>query len=148
MLLALVPLVAAASSPDPAWIGGISDAADGDEIMALIADQAGSDGVAAYALGKPIELPQALLQPEHYAAQGFSSLRSPRGPPPRPCTSITTPPLLPARPLRRFTSARLHSSGADCAEGEKRMTWLQTIQAAADRVTTPACPDGPTAVRR
>ena len=149
MVLALIPFFAAASPPDPTWIGGIYDAADGDEIITLIGDQASSNGVAVYVIGRPIELRQALLQPEPCAAQGFSSLRLTRGPPPRPCTSITTPPLLTARPLRRSTSARFHSSRAVCAEGgRKRMTWLQTIQAVADRVTTPVYPDGLTAVRR
>src|SRR5262245_14154715 len=93
MLLALIPLVAAASPPDLTWIGGIYDAADGDEIIALIADQAGSNGVAGYAIGRPIELPQVLLQLVPCTAQAFSSRRLTRGPPPGPCTSITTPPL-------------------------------------------------------
>ena len=45
LALAVLPTLAAASPPDPAWIGGIYDAADGDEIVTLIGDQAGSLGV-------------------------------------------------------------------------------------------------------
>lgn len=96
MVLALIPVLAAASPPDPAWIGGIYDAADGDEIVTLIGDQASSHVVAGYAIRQPLPLPQALHQMEPCTAQGFSMQRLTRGPPPGSCTSIAAPPLLSA----------------------------------------------------
>ncbi|HKB26381.1 MAG TPA: hypothetical protein VKG64_15195 [Methylomirabilota bacterium] len=33
------PVAAAASVPDPSWIGGLYDGADGDELVALVWDQ-------------------------------------------------------------------------------------------------------------
>ena len=53
MVLALIPVIAAASPPDPAWIGGIYDAVDGDEIVTLIGDQASSHGVVGYGICQP-----------------------------------------------------------------------------------------------
>ena len=38
-LLTLLPLVAAASPPDPMWIAGIYDEADGDDVVALVTDK-------------------------------------------------------------------------------------------------------------
>ena len=93
MFLALIPVIAAASPPDPAWIGGIYDAADGDEIVTLIGDQASSHGVAGYAICQPPPLPQALHQMEPCIAQGFSKQQLTRGPPPGFCTSIAATPL-------------------------------------------------------
>ena len=92
MVLALIPVIAAASPPDPAWIGGIYDPADGDEIVTLIGDQASSHAVAAYAICPPPPLLQALHQLEPCTAPGFSTQRLTRGPPPRSCTSIAAPP--------------------------------------------------------
>jgi hypothetical protein len=92
MVLALIPVLAAASPPDPAWIGGIYDAADGDEIVTLIGDQAGSPGVAGYAICQPLPLPLALHEMESCTAQGFSKQRLIRGPPPGSCTRIAAPP--------------------------------------------------------
>ena len=99
MVLALIPFFAAASPPDPTWIGGIYNAADGDEIVALIGDLAGSNGVAVYAVTRPLQLPQALLQLEPCTAQSFSERCLTRGPPRGACTSVTIHPLLTARPL-------------------------------------------------
>jgi hypothetical protein len=120
MGLALIPVIAAASPPDPAWIGGIYDAADGDEIVTLIDDQAGGTGVEGYAIGRPLQLPQAILQLQPCAAQDFSKQRLTRGPPPGSRTSVTAPPLL--CPSLSFSPTprqpALCSSTADCpAEG-------------------------------
>jgi len=75
MVLALIPVIAAASPLHPAWIGAIYDAADGDEIVTLIGDQASSHAVAGYAICQPPSLPQALHQLEPCTAQGFSKQR-------------------------------------------------------------------------
>jgi hypothetical protein len=81
------------------WIDGIYDAADGDEIVTLIGDLAGSNGVAVYAVARPLQLSQALLQLEPCTAQGFSERCSTRGPPRGACTSVTIYLLLTTRPL-------------------------------------------------
>jgi len=54
MSLALIPVIAAASSPDPVCI----DAADGDEIVMLIDDQASSHEVPGYEIGQPLQVEQ------------------------------------------------------------------------------------------
>lgn len=51
LLLLILPLVAAkplafASPPDPLWLAGVYDGADGDDVVTLILDRAGSDHVA------------------------------------------------------------------------------------------------------
>ena len=51
LLLLILPLVAAkpiafASPPDPLWLAGVYDGADGDDAVTLILDRAGSDHVA------------------------------------------------------------------------------------------------------
>src|SRR5437870_10579457 len=38
-LVVLAPVIAAADVPDPTWIGGFYDGADGDELGALVWDQ-------------------------------------------------------------------------------------------------------------
>jgi hypothetical protein len=39
LLVALAPIVVAANVPDPTWIAGVYDGADGDEMLALLWDQ-------------------------------------------------------------------------------------------------------------
>jgi len=122
MVLALIPVLAAASPPDPAWIGGIYDAADGDEIVTMIGDQAGSHGVAGYAICRPLPLPQALHEMDSCTAQGFSRQRLIRGPPPGSCTSIAAPPLRCAGPRQ----PALHPPPSDLrlpGRGEQRMRY-------------------------
>jgi hypothetical protein len=51
LLLLILPLAAAkplalASPPDPLWLAGVYDGADGDDAVTLILDRAGSDHVA------------------------------------------------------------------------------------------------------
>src|SRR5262252_3130128 len=52
--LILLPAIAFASPPDPSWIAGIYDGADGDDIVTLIYETAGSNpAVLAYAATLP-----------------------------------------------------------------------------------------------
>ena len=113
MVLGLIPFLAAASPPDPAWLRGIYDAADGDEIVTLIGDQPSSHGVAGYANCLPPPLPQALHQTEPSTAQAFSKQRLTRGPPPGSRTSIAAPPLLCASPRQPV----LHPPTSACSAG-------------------------------
>ena len=79
--LVLLPLIAFASVPDPAWITGIFDGVDGDDVVTMVDDIAGLD------LESPSALPQL-----HYSfhqglvsrseiSSGFSSEPASRGPP-------------------------------------------------------------------
>jgi hypothetical protein len=47
------PAAAAASVPDPTWIGGLYDGADGDELVALVWDQSPGIAPPAIVLGSP-----------------------------------------------------------------------------------------------
>ena len=52
--LILLPAIGFASPPDPSWIAGIYDGADGDDIVTLIYETAGSNpAVLAYAATLP-----------------------------------------------------------------------------------------------
>jgi len=117
MLLGLIPLFAAASPTDPTWICGIYDAADGDEIITLIGDQASSNGVAVYVIGRPIDLRQALLQREPCTAQGFFERRLNRGPPSGPAPTSPLPHL---SPLVHFVSVGPHQPAAALREPTPR----------------------------
>ena len=116
LALAVLPTLAAASPPDPAWIGGIYDAADGDEIVTLIGDQAGSLGVVGYAICQPLPLPQALHEMGSCTAQGFSRQRLSRGPPTGSCTSIAAPPLLCTGPRQPTVRTYLNSHRRRCSD--------------------------------
>ncbi len=110
MVVALIPVIAAASPPDPTWIGGIYDAADGDDLVALIGEQAGSHGVAGDAISRPSPRTQAVLQLEPCTGQRLPKRPLTRGPPPGPCTSVASPALLRVHPR----PPAVHSSSADC----------------------------------
>src|SRR5499425_538144 len=81
MALILLPVIAFASPPDPSWIAGIYDGADGDDIVSLVYDTAAAhaaDGshVAARPCLKELTLKSI--------ARGVSShrfARKPRAPP-------------------------------------------------------------------
>lgn len=47
------PVAAAASVPDPSWIGGLYDGADGDELVALVWDQSPGLEASAVVLASP-----------------------------------------------------------------------------------------------
>src|SRR5215470_84366 len=46
LALILLPAVAFASPPDPSWIAGIYDGADGDDIVSLVYETSGSNAAA------------------------------------------------------------------------------------------------------
>jgi hypothetical protein len=47
------PVAAAASVPDPSWIGGLYDGADGDELVALVWDQSPGLEASAVVIARP-----------------------------------------------------------------------------------------------
>ena len=78
----LLPLIAFASPPDPSWVAGIYDGADGDDIVTLV------DDIASIEAGSPPTVPrhhrsfQQLLVSRSDISSGFSSRPFSRGPPP------------------------------------------------------------------
>jgi hypothetical protein len=54
LALVLLPAIAPASPPDPSWVVGIYDGADGDDVVTLIADNA------ATAVGMLLQIPPPL----------------------------------------------------------------------------------------
>jgi hypothetical protein len=79
--LALLPLAAMASPTDPTWIGGIYDAADGDDEITLVLDMT-APGIGAAA--EPVVQfwwSTDLMQPDATADQRPGSRHRERGPP-------------------------------------------------------------------
>src|SRR5215831_10655851 len=85
--LILIAPMAFASPPDPAWIAGIYDGADGDDVVTLVYETA---GVAAASLESFLPLPRAStvsLASGPGAVHGFPLHQFTRGPP-SPSTPI------------------------------------------------------------
>src|SRR5262252_4160037 len=79
--LILIAPIAFASPPDPSWIAGIYDGADGDDVVALVYETA---GVEAVSLGSSLPLPRASnisLASGSGVVQGFPLHQFTRGPP-------------------------------------------------------------------
>src|SRR5262249_26830815 len=79
--LILIAPIAFASPPDPSWIAGIYDGADGDDVVALVYETA---GVEAVSLGSILSLPRASnisLASGPGAVHGFPLHQFTRGPP-------------------------------------------------------------------
>src|SRR5262249_33586805 len=81
--LILIAPIAFASPPDPSWIAGIYDGADGDDVVTLVYETA---GVAAVSLGSVLPLPRASnvsFASGPGAVHGFPPHQFTRGPPSR-----------------------------------------------------------------
>ena len=79
--LILLPVIAFASPPDPSWIAGIYDGADGDDIVTLVYETAAAN-VAAKSHIVPLPcLPEIQLERLARGVPGGRFSRSPRGPP-------------------------------------------------------------------
>src|SRR5215471_3978804 len=79
--LILIAPIALASPPDPSWVAGIYDGADGDDVVSLIYDTA---GVEALPLGSVLPLlgsSTVLVVSSPGAIHGFPLHQFPRGPP-------------------------------------------------------------------
>jgi hypothetical protein len=81
--LILIAPIAFASPPDPSWIAGIYDGADGDDVVTLVYETVGAE---AAPLGPVLPIARAsnvslALAPD--AIHGFPLQQSTRGPPPR-----------------------------------------------------------------
>ena len=80
-LVALAPVIAAADVPDPTWVGGLYDGADGDELIALVWDQSSVLPIDVVVVARPSPGPAAPPQPDSPPAVERSLRRSPRAPP-------------------------------------------------------------------
>jgi hypothetical protein len=83
VLLAALPPLAHASSPDPFWIPGVYDGADYDDIVALITSETGTPSPVAVGDLQPVlEVIGSLpLSPERATPILSASAVLPRGPP-------------------------------------------------------------------
>ena len=82
MALILLPAIAFANPPDPSWIAGIYDGADGDDVVTFVYETA---GVGAPALGSVLPLScssHASLVSGPSTLHGFPPQQFTRGPPP------------------------------------------------------------------
>jgi len=83
MALVLLPAIAFANPPDPSWIAGIYDGADGDDVVTFVYEAA---GVGAAALGSVLSLScssNASLVSGPSTLFGFPPHQFTRGPPPK-----------------------------------------------------------------
>jgi len=79
--LILIAPIAFASPPDPSWIAGVYDGADGDDVVTLVYETAGIEGVS---LGSVLALSRASnvsLASGADPVHGFPLYRFTRGPP-------------------------------------------------------------------
>ncbi len=85
VLLALVvlwaPAVAASSVPDPTWIGGLYDGADGDELVALVWDQSPAIAPDVVVLASPALRAPSLSPAAPMAGRHVATPESSRAPP-------------------------------------------------------------------
>jgi len=79
--LAFLPIAAAATPPDPTWIQGIYDEADGDHVVALVDDIVACKSAEPSAPLYPICLPEQLVNPVPPASVSPRTLRRDRSPP-------------------------------------------------------------------
>ena len=88
VVLILLPAIAFADPPDPSWIAGIYDGADGDDIVSLVYDTTAAKAVAK-AAAKAAALTEILPHPlsaasrisEPSTATGLRANQDSRGPP-------------------------------------------------------------------
>jgi len=80
-LVVLAPVIAAADVPDPTWIGGFYDGADGDELGALVWDQSLALPFDIVTLALPSPAPAWPLHQDSPPARQRSLPRPPRAPP-------------------------------------------------------------------
>jgi hypothetical protein len=79
--LVLLPALAFASPPDPSWIVGIYDGADGDDIVTLVADTAAANAQLLLQIPPPLPLSQTPLGSRPSAFQCLRPDLQPRAPP-------------------------------------------------------------------
>src|SRR5262245_19227843 len=86
LVLMLLPTIAFASPPDPSWIAGIYDGADGDDIVSLVYATSAANAAAPSHVGPLSCLPEISLESIVRSVPGNRFTRGPRAPPAR-CSS-------------------------------------------------------------
>jgi len=81
--LILLPAIAFASPPDPSWIAGIYDGADGDDIVNLVYETSAAKTAAPSHVGPLPCLLEISLEGLVHSAPGKRFTPGPRGPPAR-----------------------------------------------------------------
>ena len=81
--LILLPAIAFASPPDPSWIAGIYDGADGDDIVSLVYDTSVANVAMLSHIGPLPCLTEISLEGIVRSVPGNRSTRGPRAPPAR-----------------------------------------------------------------
>ena len=81
MVLFLLPGIAFASPPDPSWIEGIYDGADGDDIVTLITDNVAGGGLFPLQLPPPVPLTETPFDFKPGAVHSLQADQQTRGPP-------------------------------------------------------------------
>src|SRR5215468_4508486 len=79
--LILLPAIAFASPPDPSWIAGIYDGADGDDIVSLVYETSGSNTAALSHMPLFPGLTDTSFESIVHCFPGGQSTRRPRSPP-------------------------------------------------------------------
>jgi len=79
--LILLPPIAFASPPDPLWIAGIYDGADGDDIVTIVYETAATSAAALSKIAPPPCLPRISLESIAHGFPGRLFTRGPRSPP-------------------------------------------------------------------
>jgi len=88
MVLILLPAVAFASPPDPSWIAGIYDAADGDDIVSLVYETSAANVAAPSHIGQLPCLPGIPSERITPRLPGSQFARRPRAPP-ATCSTVS-----------------------------------------------------------
>jgi len=108
-VLAILPIAAGASLPDPTWIAGLYDAADGDDVVALVRETAAQGHGPTYRLvallrsseeltTRPAASYETSQSPQSTRSSPQPSSQSTRGPPRPSHLGITTALLTASRP--------------------------------------------------
>src|SRR5215467_1985651 len=128
--LILIAPIAFASPPDPSWIAGIYDGADGDDVVTLVYETA---GVEAVSLGSILPLPRASnvsLASGPGAVHGFPLHQFTRGPPsPSTLMICDVRSRLHGFPLHQFTRGPPSPSTLMICDVRSRLRQLATFHA-------------------
>ena len=96
--LILLPVAAGARPPDPTWIPGIYDGADGDDVISVVTETPASHHGVAHHLLVPALLSEDVVMRGLRMYESWPALQPPRGPPDRcrrnPTRSSSTPTIL------------------------------------------------------
>src|SRR5262245_27462082 len=79
--LVLLPPIALASLPDPSWIVGVYDAADGDDVVILVYETAGVEAMWLKPIPPPYRSHEVVLFSYGGGFPGFPARQFTRGPP-------------------------------------------------------------------